>query len=138
VHWGPASFLTDVTYRINSFSVPLGLQGYFGMESRIFVEAGVFVDIGLGGWEKGTSHHWFTDTLNRVNYVTTPFESQGGGGNTVYGLQFGFGVRIPMKHYNLLVKTDYKLGLLELNSDLYTRYFRVSVGIKKKYVLSKT
>jgi hypothetical protein len=51
------------------------------------------------------------------------------------GVYTGLGVRIPISSFEVVIKSDYKLGLQDLYSymdSINSIYWRLSIGIKQK------
>jgi hypothetical protein len=121
---------SNVTYTINSISIPVGLRINIGKEIKYFAEIGGFVDLTISSNRKGTmTTNNPLDSLNRpYNYS---FNENAKLTNT-YGVYLGLGVRIPISKYELIIAPDYKLGLHQLDSyyDITNSYFRINVGLK--------
>lgn len=55
---------TDLTYTINNLSIPVCGRVNFGKNTKLFVEAGAFLDLGVGATRKGTMHISLPDGNN--------------------------------------------------------------------------
>jgi hypothetical protein len=118
----------DMTYHINSLSVPIGLRVNIGKKTKYFIEAGGFGDFTLYSSEKGTGYSYPPDS----NYHYTEFQiDEKAGLDSSFGVYLGLGVRIPVSKFDLVIKSDYKVGLNEINygPEMYLRYIRLMVGL---------
>jgi hypothetical protein len=125
------SYSEDLTYHINSLSFPIGLRVNFGKKTRFFIESGGYADFTLYSTLKGTSYSYYPDSLYHVNYIVQHFNEQAGLNNS-YGIYMGLGVSIPLSKFEILIKSDYKFGLnnVDINyEEFYNRYIRLLIGL---------
>jgi len=119
---------SNVTYTINSISIPIGLRINIGKTIKYFAEVGGFVDLVISSNRKGTMTTYYPDTLSK----TFAFNENAKLSN-IYGVYLGLGVRIPISKYELIIAPDYKFGLKPLESyhdDINNAYLRITVGLK--------
>jgi len=121
---------SNVTYTINSISIPIGLRLNIGKEIKYFAEIGGFVDLTLFSNRKGTMTTYNALDLSNRTYTFNENAKL----TNIYGVYFGLGVRIPISKYELIIAPDYKFGLHQLDSyyDITNSYFRINVGLKMK------
>lgn len=120
------SFFTKTTYGLSNLSMPLLIRKHYG---NLFIEPGAFAEINLGGNREG--NYFGTKTQSPDPALYRYFLSSGNFGYN-YGPQIGIGLQIPFKNRNLILKTDYKHGLIKelIYSDYFRlRYFRLMAGI---------
>jgi hypothetical protein len=120
-------------YKINSIGVPLLFRLNAGEKIKGFVDLGGYIDVNF--WSKRTG--LISSFVPNENGVMQP---------KVYevdeiadiaapnaGPLVGIGIKVPYSFYELILKLDYKLGLVRLDSyhsNIYNSYFRVSAGIR--------
>ncbi len=130
---GHFSNATDLTYRMNFVSVPLGLRINFGNKTKIFLEAGGFADLMVSSNKKGTYNTFLPDSNMHIVHHSGQIDEPAGLPSS-FGVYAGLGIRIPVSTFELIIKPDYKFGLNEMESDgyvsFYNRYFRLNIGIK--------
>ena len=63
----------DITIIFNNISVPLMERLNFGHKTKLFVEAGFFLDISPGSIMKGTRQTYYPDSLNILNFRENNF-----------------------------------------------------------------
>lgn len=129
---GRYAYSTDLIYNINSISIPFNLKFNIGKIPIIFFEAGVFMDLLINGNRKGIMHKY---SYSQNSYEEFEINRKADLSSVNYGFAFGLGIRIPVDKFELIIKPDYKLGLLKLysyNNNIYNRYFRLTIGMKKK------
>lgn len=123
---------TNVQYTIHNVSIPFNLRYNVGHNIKAFVELGAFLDLIINSKRKGVMHTYYPGENNTIIYNTFTFNEKAKITGPNYGVCGGIGIKIPIKLRELLIKTDYKFGMRELNSaatDFYIRYFRISIGI---------
>lgn len=123
----------NVTYHIYNFSIPASARIQFGQRTIFFVEAGAFVDFLLAASSRGTRISYVPDENNQVVYSEKKFTQKERFSSINAGLSFGLGLRIPIKKIELLLRPDYRYGLVKLASnqdDVYNRFARLSLGVR--------
>jgi hypothetical protein len=125
---------TDVTYYINSLSIPLITRVNFGNTIKIFAEAGVFVDLNVGARRKGMMHTFFPDENNRIENKDYEFSEMAILSILNYGISYGIGLKIPIKKCELIIKPEYKWSRKVLskyyNTEILNKYMRLMIGLK--------
>jgi hypothetical protein len=134
------NFAHDVTYHINSFSIPLNVRINLGKKIKFFLETGISPEL-TGGNVTGTLmiETYTTDSLGHT--IITIREDRLNKGIALkffnLGLSGGAGIAIPLNQkYDLILKSDYHFGLRNLEQSsgtIFNRYFRVVVGLKINY-----
>lgn len=129
---GHFAHATNVEYTIHNLSIPINIRYNIGNKVKFFVQTGTFIDLIVSSKRKGTMHSYLPDQNNNIVYKEFSFNEKAGLTNYNYGFAVGLGLRIPIKKMELIIKSDYKLGLNDLstNDNIYNRYFRFIVGIK--------
>jgi hypothetical protein len=125
---------TDLTYYINNLSLPSGVRLNSGNKVKVFVEAGLFVDFIISSKRKGIMHSYFPDQNNNIVYKEFTIDEKANLSSLNYGMYFSIGVKIPVYKNNLIIKSDYKMGLNTLQSNIdniYNKYLRLSIGLEK-------
>ncbi|MEZ4937819.1 MAG: outer membrane beta-barrel protein [Crocinitomicaceae bacterium] len=125
------AYYNDVKYGMHNISIPVLVRCSFGERTKLFTEAGGFMDFTVGANRKGV-YKTTTDegapldiTVNEnanLNYFN-------------YGFSAGVGARIPVKGVDLLLKVDYKFGVRDLykfDEKFNNRYLRFSFGVNLK------
>jgi len=122
----------NVTLTMGSVSAPLAARINFGKKIKFFIEPGTFLDLPVYSRIKATRVSYIFDQDMHISGRDTT-EYTGKGVNFVnYGFSLGIGLRIPIKKYELLIKTDYKYGF---NRDpgyneISNCYLRLMLGFK--------
>lgn len=132
IYEGHFANATDLTYTLNCISVPVGLRINIGKKTKFFAETGGYADITISSNRKGTFHTYYPDSNYHVVYKDYQIDQKAGLLNS-FGLYFGIGLRIPIYKYELIIKSDYKRGLNNLDTymaNIYNTYFRLAVGLK--------
>lgn len=132
---GHFAHITDVTYSLNNLSIPINILYNFGSDMKIFIETGVFLDMIISSYRKGTMHTGLPDENNHIVYTEFEINEKASLSSINYGFAFGFGAVIPFDKFELIVKPDYRLGLKELSSsyDNFTNsYLRLNIALRKK------
>lgn len=124
---------SDIEYTINHLSVPFACRYNIGNKTRFFLEAGVFMDLLINSKRSGTMHTSLPDQNNHIVYKEFTFKEKSGLAPFNYGPSAGLGFRLPFKNKELILKADYRFGLMNLYSGsmdgIYNRYIRVSLGV---------
>jgi hypothetical protein len=124
---------TDLTYSINSLSIPLSARLNVGKRGTLFYETGFFIDMNVGARRKGTMHTYLPDENNRINYKEFEIDEKTNISGLNYGVSIGIGIKVPISRFQLIIKPDYKFGikaLYDYQDQIYNRYFRIMLGIK--------
>ena len=104
IHAGHNYSAYDLTYIINSISIPIGLRINIGKKNKFFFETGGFADLTISSNENVGS---------------------------CVGIYFGMGFMIPVSKFELIIKPEAKAGLHDLNNyGVHTSYIRLSVGLR--------
>lgn len=130
-HYATAS---DLTYHLNLASFPLGARLNFGKKIRFFIEAGGYADLIIKSTRKGMMHTYFPDENGQVVNKTYPIDEKAKL-SSIMGVYSGLGVRIPVSTFEMVVSSDYKLGLQDLYSymdPIKNTYWSLSIGIRHK------
>lgn len=124
---------SNLIYNINSISIPLKGRLNLGKKSKIFFEAGGFVDLNIGAKRKGLMHIYGPGQNNQINFSEYEINERVNVNSLNYGFSFGIGTKIPFWKNGIIIRTDYKFGLNTLYSymnNIYNRYIRLMIGIK--------
>ncbi len=124
---------TDLTYSINSISIPVTARLNAGKRIKFFCETGFFLDLNVGARRKGTKHTYLPDENNQIVYKEFEIDEKANISNINYGILAGIGVKVPISRFQLIIKPDYKFGikaLYDYQDQIYNRYFRIMIGIE--------
>ncbi len=132
---GKYSTAYDVTYSVSSISVPFTVRVNVGKRVKFFLETGIFFEVNIGGREKGTSVTWFypSGENDSIYSKETRYNEKGDISSFNYGFSAGLGISIPMGKHYLIIKPDYKQGLMPVYNYmdvLSNNYFRMIVAFK--------
>ena len=122
-------FLEDeiITDFYNYIGIPINCRVNFGKKVKFFIEAGGFFDAVVFETLKSLK---YGNKWEKENIVTTyKFHKPD------FGFSGGIGLRIPIKKYEIFIKSDYKNGLrcfYKVYGAIHSvnRYWRVAVGFK--------
>jgi hypothetical protein len=131
---GHYAHATDLTYHLNMASFPLGVRLNIGKKIRFFIEAGGYADLMLKSTREGIMHTYFPDENDQIVYKDYPIDEKAKL-SSVMGVYSGLGIRIPVSTFEIVIKSDYKLGLQDLYSYMDTvnnTYWRIAAGIRIK------
>ena len=121
---------TNLTYYLNDISIPIELRVNFGKKIKIFIESGLFLDCNIGAKRKGTKHTYYPYQGDNIENKTFNIGIR----RFNYGPVYGIGVKIPVRKFELVIKTDYKIGwevLYDYEADqIINRYIRIMIGLK--------
>ncbi len=126
---GHFAHATDITYNLNSLSVPILGRLNIGNKTKFFVETGAFLDINMFAKSKGVLHTYLPNQSNQEFTFSGKADHTG----LNYGFSLGIGLRIPIAKLELIIKPDYKIGFnsyLDYNEEIANRYVRLMIGIK--------
>ena len=128
----------NTTYTLNYIDLPVSFRVNTGQKIKFFIETGVYIDMYLLGREKGRYK-----TIQFVFEDSTYHVSEGEFDRKIrrcmvpnFGIQGGLGLRIPIQKHEILLKGDYKWGIISViryNDFLYNRYWRFSIGWKANF-----
>lgn len=127
------SHVEDITYDIYNVSLPVSARVQFGQKTKFFIETGAFIDFLLAANSRGTRISYVPDENNQVVYSENKFTEKERFNSINAGLNFGVGIRIPVKKIELLIRPDYRYGFVKLVSnqdDIFNRYCRFSLGMR--------
>jgi hypothetical protein len=123
----------DVTMAMGSLSAPLAARINFGKKIKFFIEPGTFLDLPVSSRVRATRVSYILDQDMHISGRDTT-EYTGKGANFVnYGFSMGIGLRIPVKKYELFIKTEYKYGFNKDNynyKEISNCYLRLMLGFK--------
>jgi hypothetical protein len=132
------AYSRDVTYHMNTVSIPFSVRFNMGKKTRFFFETGVYLDVNITGRMTGTifSARQVVDSTGQYHLVG--YEGRLDEHSSLKGFNGGasggIGVSIPLSSkLDLLIKSDYRYGIRDLsdyNEDFFIRYIRAVVGIK--------
>ncbi len=134
IYAGHYAHYEDITYTINALKIPLLLRANIGNNITGFVDLGFFGDIVLKVKEKGTYISCTPNENNQLECHTSEVDRKASNfaGND-YGFIAGIGLRIPVRTIELIIKTDFQLGMNKLYDYMDTvenRYVRIVFGLK--------
>jgi len=113
---------SDFVPQLHFVGIPVNARVNFGKNVKFFIEAGVFFDPVV--LEKQIFLEKENSKTEKTVYMYKPD----------FGLSGGIGLRIPVKKYELLIKSDYKWGMGSLvqfcPAARYNKYWRFAVGFK--------
>ncbi len=132
---GKYSKAYDVTYSVSSISMPITVRGNVGKQVKFFLEAGVYFEVNIGGREKGTIITYFypSDENGKVYFKETQYNEKDDVSSINYGFSAGIGISIPLGKHYLIIKPDYKFGMVpvyDYMDALSNNYFRMIVAFK--------
>lgn len=131
-HDSKLSHIEDVTFNINSASLPLGLRYNWGNKTKIFFEPGFFAETVVNAVVKGEKYIVNTDISSNTTYDKLDYNEKINLKST-YGLYLSLGCKVPITpKLQLLIKPEAKLAMNPLYSSyevLYNRYIRLSCGL---------
>ena len=124
---------TNLTYFINSLSIPITARFNVGKRIKFFCETGFFLDLNIGARRKGTMHTYLLNENNQIVYKEFEIDEKANISTLNYGILIGIGVKVPISRFQLIIKPDYKFGikaLYDYQDQVYNRYFRIMIGLK--------
>jgi len=136
LYYGHFSDLKDITYHINSLSIPTTARLIIGHKIKYFIDAGVFIDLHIISKMKGTMHELQPYPYPHPPVSTTyEFKDRMNVDPLNVGPSFGIGLQLPVNKFKVNIKADYKHGIIEVLDGTYgykilNRYFRVIIGLK--------
>jgi|GEM_PF-5320612 len=118
---------------ITSLNLPVALKYSFGKKIKWVPEAGIYLEHNMSNRLTGNYTRMTGDSAN-MQEMKLVYNSRKGVAPLNYGASLGLGVAIPSGPYTYEIKADYKfgfrdIGLGDYDSPLYSRYFRLSVGM---------
>ncbi|MCL2291064.1 MAG: hypothetical protein FWC34_10275 [Bacteroidetes bacterium] len=115
------SFAQEFESFYNFIGIPVNVRVNFGKKVKFFIEAGAFFEPVV--FEKRK----FTEKGTIIERETIVYKPD-------FGISGGVGLRIPVKKYEILIKSDYKWGLRSTFDRSfiasYNQYWRLAVGFK--------
>ncbi|VAW29616.1 hypothetical protein MNBD_BACTEROID07-1944 [hydrothermal vent metagenome] len=132
---GKYSTAYDVTYSVSSISMPFTVRVNMGKRVKFFLETGVFFEVNIGGREKGTSVTWFYPSGKNDSIYSKEirYNEKGDISSFNYGFSAGIGISIPMGKHFLIIKPEYKIGMVpvyDYMDVLSSSYFRMTAAFK--------
>ena len=127
------SSIRDLTYYLNYLSLPVTARFNVGKKVLSFFETGLFVDLNVGSRRTGTQYTSRPDGNNQYIYTETEINEKARVSSFNFGASIGIGVKVPISKFHLIIKPDYKFGLLALDDyggHIVNRYFRIMIGVK--------
>lgn len=119
----------DITFHLNSLSIPLTARLNIGQTIKCFIDAGAFLDLNIGARSKGTRY----TSLPNQNTQEVQYNEKSDFSSLNYGPSLGFGLKIPIEKHEIIFKSDYKFGLnVQTGSmdEIYNSYLRLLIGLK--------
>lgn len=130
IYEGRFATVTDATYTINSFSIPITARINFGNKKIMFIEPGLFIDVNTTSRIKGTM---YSGLPTQNSHTVTAYDGGSDITNINFGPSAGLGVKIPIKRKAIIIRLDYKLGLRKLYTtydQVFNNYFRLILAYK--------
>jgi len=130
---GHYAYSTNVTYSINSLSIPLAARLNVGKKIKFFIEAGGCIDLNISSKKAGVMHSMIPISNNQRENIDIEFNGKANLSGLNYGPSAGIGFRIPFAKHEMIVKMNYKYGMNELADDkdpIYNKYIRIMLGFK--------
>jgi hypothetical protein len=130
---GHFASLSDITFYIHSFSIPVTARLNFGHKTKFFIEAGTYLDMNMGAKEKGRMHTYFLDDDNTIINSESDINRKTDISALNYGISAGLGISISISKIRIFIKPEYKFGFAKLYSGadyVSNNYLRVVIGIK--------
>ena len=129
---GHYAYYYDLSYKLNSISIPLGLRYNLGPKQSFFFESGVFVDLVINSSRKGTHVYYYDpQVISESEIDETDVLSNS------LGSYFGIGILIPISKYKFIVKSDYKCGFnkwytnsLDDEEVIHNNCVNIRIGLK--------
>lgn len=121
-----------VTLTMGNLSAPLAARINFGKKIKFFIEPGTFLDLPVYSRLKATRVSIiFDQNMHIAGHDTITYTGKGISFLN-YGFSLGMGLRIPVKKYELFIKTDYKYGFNKDNGydEISNCYLRLALGFK--------
>ena len=132
IYDGHFAHKTNVTFNINCISIPMTARINFGRKIKIFLNTGLFIDLSIGGREKGTMKTYFTNENDQLESRVFQYSQKSRLGSN-YGFILGVGIDIPLYKYRIIVEPDYKFGMRNIYQEMdeiRNRYFRINIGLR--------
>jgi hypothetical protein len=111
IYNGRFSTLYDVTYKMNFFTIPLGLRVNLIKPHFVSLNLGGYADFSLMSKYYGRSVYYNYSQIGTEYFITqTEFEEKNIVGD-VFGVFTGINFQIPFNKDWIIIKTDLKLGV---------------------------
>ena len=130
---GHFSNSSNLTYYINSVSIPILARLNMGHKTKLFIETGLFLDLNINGKRKGTMETYLPNQSNQIEYKKFDINEKANISSPNFGPSLGIGLKIPILKHELIIKTDCKLGLRALDGSMdkvYNSYIRLMLCLK--------
>lgn len=127
----------NMTYKLNYLTVPVTARIHLGdindlnkpsQAPKFFFDLGLYVDVTCGSKREGTLVVYSPDITDTLSF-TEKYNSK----VPNLGLNGGMGVRIPVKFKYLILKADYRFGLINqgrTNDKLKNNYVRLFLSFQ--------
>jgi hypothetical protein len=120
----------DITWSVNTLSIPFFVRVNAGKHVRYFAEAGVFLDLNISARRKGTMYVYDYEEWQKEEIY--PFNDKPDITTFNYGFSAGVGISIPISKIRLILRPDYKFvvkPVYDYYDQIYNRYFMFSAGL---------
>jgi hypothetical protein len=131
------NYLKNVTFRMNTISIPLSLRFNIGKKIKFFIEAGAYAEFMVDSRTTGTEVRW---GWQGYDYPAHPQlgakDYEWNSTEDLYlfngGPSGGMGVSIPLSNkIGMIVKADYRHGIKDLSGHaVFNRYARLVIELK--------
>lgn len=127
-------YSSDVYFKFNSISTPIGARFNIDRKNLISIETGLYFAFLFHGTEQGTLHMDQIDPeTNMVTGVKISDYSHEVRASDVIGIYSSINIQIPIKNKWIIISPEYKLGLNSLGSTvdyIRSRYVRLKIGYR--------
>jgi hypothetical protein len=115
----------DARINLNGVSVPFNMQFSFGSKTKFIVELGQYIELIVNGSGKATTSTYLPNT------TPTNGEQNVKIGTSIFlGPSFGIGLKRQLELKTLILRVDYKYGLLSSSSMEKNSIVRIVGGIE--------
>lgn len=128
------SHSTDITLRIQSITLPIGIRLDLMKSKAFFIQLLGFFELTTGARKSGWMHTYLPDGNNTIIYKDFSFKESMKLSTFNFGIIPGFGYYFPIfkNKKSGLLKLEYQWGIKNLSYDLeniFNKTFRLSLGI---------
>lgn len=123
----------DITYHLNSLSIPLNSRINFGRRIKLFIETGIFLDLYISKIRDGVMYTYEINKQNQIEYKVFNFKGDANILNFNYGPSIGMGLMIPLSKYKINLLVEYKSGLRTLydyRDHIKNKYLQLKLNFK--------
>ena len=96
---------------LNGISIPFNMQFSLGSKTKFIVELGQYIELILNGGGKATTSTYLPNTPPSTSERNVKV-----GSSFIFGPSFGLGLKRQLKLRTLIIRVDYKYGLISFNS----------------------